>query len=58
LDQPVPSDTKIGHVHLYVANLYETLRFYHDLLGFDNMGMARISHGDGFRWWLPSSHWL
>jgi len=31
----------MGHFHLYVANLNETRRFYHDLLGFDDMGMAR-----------------
>jgi catechol 2,3-dioxygenase len=41
LDQPVPSTTRIGHIHLYVANLDESLHFYHDLLGFDDMGVAR-----------------
>jgi catechol 2,3-dioxygenase len=40
LDEPLPLDTKIGHVHLYVASLDATMRFYHQLLGFDNMGLA------------------
>jgi catechol 2,3-dioxygenase len=41
LDLPVPSETRLGHFHLYVANMEETKRFYHDLLGFDFMGMTR-----------------
>src|SRR3990172_2832754 len=63
LDEPVPPDTKIGHVHLYVANLDETMRFYHDILGFDNMGMGRAfrmgmvsaggyHHHIGFNTWV------
>ncbi len=40
LDQPMPPETTLGHVHLYVADLEATMRFYHDLLGFDNMGIA------------------
>lgn len=30
----VPDQTRIGHVHLKVANLDRALRFYRDLLGF------------------------
>ena len=41
LDAPVPLETRMGHFHLYVSDLDETLHFYHDLLGFDNMGVAR-----------------
>jgi len=41
LNTPVPPDTRIGHFHLYVASLPATRHFYHDLLGFDDMGMAR-----------------
>jgi len=63
LDEPMPPDTKIGHVHLYVANLDATLRFYHDILGFDNMGTARsfrmgmvsaggYHHHIGFNTWM------
>ena len=31
----IPAQTKIGHVHLKVANLHRSLNFYHDLLGFE-----------------------
>jgi catechol 2,3-dioxygenase len=31
----LPAQTKIGHVHLKVADLDRSLRFYRDLLGFD-----------------------
>jgi len=33
--------TRMGHFHLYVANLEATKHFYHDLLGFDDMGVAK-----------------
>src|SRR5947208_5781350 len=38
LDAPMPEATKMGHVHLHVADVDEALRFYHDLVGFDVMG--------------------
>ena len=38
LDAPLPAGTKMGHVHLHVANVDDALRFYHDLVGFDVMG--------------------
>jgi len=41
LDQPLPPQTRIGHFHLYVSSLAETRRFYHELLGFDDMGTGR-----------------
>ena len=31
----VPSGTRIGHVHLQVADLQRSLQFYRDLLGFE-----------------------
>lgn len=31
----LPSNTKIGHVHLKVSDLNESLDFYHKLLGFE-----------------------
>lgn len=40
LDVPVPPETRMGHFHLYVASLAQTRHFYHDLLGFDDMGTA------------------
>ena len=41
LDLPMPPETKMGHFHLYVANLEQTRRFYHGGLGFDDMGIGR-----------------
>lgn len=38
LDAPLPEATKMGHVHLHVADVDAALRFYHDLVGFDVMG--------------------
>jgi catechol 2,3-dioxygenase len=40
LNQPMPPETTLGHVHLYVASLEKTMHFYRDLLGFDSMGIA------------------
>jgi catechol 2,3-dioxygenase len=40
-DEPMPPDTRIGHFHLYIADLVQSMRFYHDVLGFDDMGMSR-----------------
>jgi catechol 2,3-dioxygenase len=36
-DAQMPQDTRIGHVHLQVAELTEIERFYADVLGFDVM---------------------
>ncbi|HZD56828.1 MAG TPA: VOC family protein [Anaerolineales bacterium] len=63
LEQSLPPGTTIGHVHLYVADLDATMRFYHDLLGLDNMGLARAfrmgmvsaggyHHHIGFNTWV------
>ena len=38
LDEPMPPGTKMGHIHLHVADVENALRFYHDLVGFDVMG--------------------
>lgn len=35
----VPSNTRIGHVHLKVADLQKSLDFYHGLLGFEIMSI-------------------
>jgi catechol 2,3-dioxygenase len=40
LDAALPPATRIGHVHLHVSDLTEAVRFYHDGLGFDIMGLA------------------
>jgi len=39
-DGPLPPETRMGHFHLYVADLAATRRFYHEQLGFDDMGLA------------------
>jgi catechol 2,3-dioxygenase len=41
LDQPLPPDTRIGHVHLHVRNIDEAVDFYHGVIGFDLMGVAK-----------------
>jgi catechol 2,3-dioxygenase len=40
LQSPMPSETRMGHIHLHVADLAEAVRFYHAGLGFDTMGLA------------------
>jgi catechol 2,3-dioxygenase len=63
LDEPMPQDTQMGHFHLYVADLDKSMHFYHDVLGFDNMGLARsfrmgmvsagrYHHHIGFNTWV------
>jgi catechol 2,3-dioxygenase len=47
LDDPLPEETKVGHVHLYGANLNDSMHFYHEVLGFDVMGLLpRFRMGD------------
>jgi catechol 2,3-dioxygenase len=41
LDVPVPKETRIGHVHLHIRDLDEAVDFYHGVLGFDVMGVAK-----------------
>lgn len=37
MDYSIPAQTRIGHVHLKVANIDRALSFYHELLGFQIM---------------------
>lgn len=41
LDAAVPAETRLGHMHLHVRDLDEAVDFYHGLIGFDVMGVAR-----------------
>ncbi len=41
LDAVVPEETRVGHVHLHVRNVDEAVDFYHGVLGFDIMGVAK-----------------
>jgi catechol 2,3-dioxygenase len=41
LDISIPPETRIGHMHLHVRNVDEAVDFYHGLIGFDVMGVAK-----------------
>src|SRR5260370_39338926 len=60
LDAPMRDGTKMGHVHLHVADVDDALRFYHDLVGFDVMGhvpgMGFVSAG-GYQHHLGLNEW-
>ena len=40
LGQELPPEARIGHVHLYVRNVAEAIRFYTGVVGFGDMGFA------------------
>jgi len=40
LDQSIPPETRVGHVHLHVRNVQEAVDFYHGVVGFDVMGLS------------------
>ena len=52
LDTPLPTEARIGHVHLHVRSIGEAVNFYHGILGFGlmgqakDMGMAFVSAGE------------
>jgi catechol 2,3-dioxygenase len=41
LDQSIPPETRVGHVHLHVRDIQEAVDFYHGIIGFDVMGVAK-----------------
>jgi catechol 2,3-dioxygenase len=41
LDDTIPPETRMGHIHLHVRNIDEAVDFYHGVIGFDVMGIAR-----------------
>jgi catechol 2,3-dioxygenase len=41
LDQSIPPETRMGHVHLHVRDIQEAVDFYHGIIGFDVMGIAK-----------------
>jgi catechol 2,3-dioxygenase len=41
LDQSIPSETRVGHVHLHIRDIEEAVDFYHGIIGFDVMGVAK-----------------
>ena len=46
IDQPLPNDTKVGHIHLYVSNLDAANDFYKRLGFLQNMYEPRYSAAD------------
>jgi catechol 2,3-dioxygenase len=41
LSASIPPETRVGHVHLHVRNIQEAVDFYHGVIGFDLMGVAK-----------------
>jgi catechol 2,3-dioxygenase len=57
---PLPAETRIGHVHLKVANLDRAIGFYRDLLGFDllmNFGTAAFLSAGGYHHHIGLNTW-
>lgn len=57
---PLPADTRIGHVHLKVANLDRAIAFYRDTLGFDllmNFGTAAFLSAGGYHHHIGLNTW-
>lgn len=47
LHEPMPANTRIGHLHLHVRDLRESVRFYEDVIGFGpHLVMDRIRMAD------------
>jgi catechol 2,3-dioxygenase len=44
LDEPIPPETRTGHVHLYMRNVQEAVDFYHGIIGFDVKGISSTFH--------------
>ncbi|MEZ4727340.1 MAG: VOC family protein [Caldilineaceae bacterium] len=56
----IPPETRIGHVHLKVADLERAIGFYRDLLGFDllmNFGTAAFLSAGGYHHHLGLNTW-
>ncbi len=56
----LPAETRIGHVHLKVANLDRAINFYRDLLGFDllfNFGTAAFLSAGGYHHHIGLNTW-
>jgi catechol 2,3-dioxygenase len=56
----IPAETRIGHVHLKVANLDRAIWFYRDLMGFDlllNFGTAAFLSAGGYHHHIGLNTW-
>jgi catechol 2,3-dioxygenase len=59
-DTSIPAGTRIGHVHLKVADLDRAVRFYRDVLGFDlvaNLGSAAFLSAGGYHHHIGLNTW-
>src|SRR5688500_4748281 len=57
---PLPPETRIGHIHLKVANLDRAIQFYRDYMGFDllmNMGTAAFLSAGGYHHHIGLNTW-
>jgi catechol 2,3-dioxygenase len=56
----IPAGTRIGHVHLKVADLDRAVRFYQEVMGFDllfNMGTAAFLSAGGYHHHIGLNTW-
>ena len=57
---PLPAETRIGHVHLKVADLDRAIAFYRDTMGFDlllNFGTAAFLSAGGYHHHIGLNTW-
>jgi catechol 2,3-dioxygenase len=60
IDRPLPAETRIGHVHLKVADLPRAIAFYRDYLGFDlllDFGTAAFLSAGGYHHHIGLNTW-
>ena len=61
MDHPtLPAETRIGHVHLKVADLRRAIGFYRDLMGFDliaDLGTAAFLSAGGYHHHIGLNTW-
>jgi len=63
LERPLPAQTRVGHIHLHVADIDQSLRFYTDGIGFETnmreplIGMADMRAGGEFPHRLAVNVW-
>src|SRR6266487_2877046 len=56
----IPAETRIGHIHLKVADLERAIGFYRDYLGFDllfNIGSAAFLSAGGYHHHIGLNTW-